>query len=304
MASGGATLTSQVAAGLKSTLNKIVTDDTEVRSQLDYDDFCEEYSMEDAYEDDQEYGGLGLVAEFAEGQEIPVAGMDEGYAKRYIARNFGLQMIVTEQALEDNKYPKIINAAGRLRRAYWMGVQYDATQLLVRAQNSAYVGGDGVVLWSASHTLPGGGTWSNLMSTTYAPGTAALSAARTQISHFPSQDGTLAAAQLTAVGFPSDQWAAWSGVLKSTLNPVAGNAAEINVFKSQNIDLIECRFWQSTTTQSFFKTNVTNGIQVRWRRKMTTRSWVENSNMQMHYAVTGRWTTGWTDARSILGNPA
>lgn len=303
MGSAGPVFTSQIAAGLKSTLDNIITDDNEVKDELDYDDWMEVHSMEDAFVDDQEYGGLGLVREFGEGAEIPVAGIDEGFTKRYIARKFGLRMIVTEEAMDDNKYPKIISAAARLRRAYWMGVQYDCTQILTRAQNSAYVGGDNVTLWSSAHTLPGGGTWSNVMATPYAPSVAALSAARTQVAHYPSQDGTLAAAKITDVVFPSDQWAAWMGVLTSTMNPVPGNMSETNVFRNK-VEPIEARFWQSTTTQSMFKTNIKNGIQIKWRKRLSQRSWVENSNAQFHYGVTGRWSTGWSDARSVLGNPA
>lgn len=304
MASGGLVFTSVLRLQLQATLEEVITDDSEVKSQLDYTGWCDETTMDGAFADDAEWGGLGMVSEFGEGQEIPVASIDEGYSKRYIARKFGLRMIITEEAVEDNKFPKIIAQAARLSRAHWMGVQSDATQILVRAQNSAYVGGDNVSLWSASHTLPAGGTWSNVMATPMAPSVACLTTARTQVAHYPSQDGTLANAMITKVCFPSDQWGPWKGVLNSTNDPRPGNYSEINVAKAMSVEPVECRFWTATTTQSMFKTNVDGGPQIRWRRRMTQRNWMENSNMQMHHAVTARWTTGWSNARAVLGNPA
>src|SRR5678815_5951651 len=178
--------TSTIVKGLKATLNKVYTDAQNTKSELDYQDWCEEENQSDQWEEDVEYGGIGLAQERNEGEELSTADIQEGFTKRYIARNFGRRIVISEEALDDNKYPKIIAAASRLNRAGWLTVQYDATSMLSRGFNSGFPGGDGVALWSASHTLPGGGTWSNLMATPMAPSVAALTTARTQVAHFPS----------------------------------------------------------------------------------------------------------------------
>lgn len=304
MPATGMVFTSTIQAGLKATLDGVITDDNDVREELDYQKWCEEENQPDQWVDEQEYGGLGLAVERNEGGETAVASIAEGFSKRYIARSFGLRMIISEEAIDDNKYPKIIDAAGRLKRAIWMTVQYDATFMLSRAQNTAYVGGDGQPLWSASHTLPGGGTWSNIVATPIAPSVSAVTAARTQVSHYPSQDGLLANAMIKKVVFPSDQWEVWMGVLGSTNNPIAGNYSEINVVRKMSIEPVEARFWTSTTTQYMFVTNIPNGLKVKWRKRPTQRNWMENGNLSMHHQVNARWGTGWTEARAVLGVPA
>src|SRR5689334_19140 len=117
MPSAGMVFTSTVQAGLKATLDSVITDDNDVRDELDYSDWAEEENQPDQWVDEQEYGGLGLAKERGEGGETPIASISEGFTKRYIARSFGIRMIISEEAIDDNKYPKIIDAAGRLKRA-------------------------------------------------------------------------------------------------------------------------------------------------------------------------------------------
>ncbi len=304
MGAAGMVFTSTIQAGLKATLDSVITDDNDVRSDLDYQDWVEQENQPDQWVDEQEYGGLGMAVERGEGGEIAVAAIKEGFTKRYIARSFALRMIISEEAIDDNKYPKIIDAADRLKRAMWMTVQTECTLMLTRAQNAGYPGGDGVSLWSTAHTLPAGGTWSNVVATPVAPSVAAVTDARTQVSHYPSQDGLLANAKIKKVIFPSDQWGVWMGVLGSTNNPIAGNYSEINVVRKMSIEPVEARFWTSTTTQYMFQTNIPKGLRLKWRKRPAQRNWMENGNMSMHHAISARWSTGHTDARSVLGVPA
>ncbi len=108
----GTVFTGDIANALKETLNTVVTDkDYKERLLTEY---CEVSNMSDHWEDDLEVGGPGLASEKPEGQEIALGTVREGYRTRYISRTYALKIIVTEEALEDNKYKEVIKAAKRL----------------------------------------------------------------------------------------------------------------------------------------------------------------------------------------------
>jgi hypothetical protein len=132
---------SSVALNLKNTLDYICTDELDgVESNLDYKKFMKERPMYDAYADDQEYAGGGLLAETPEGGEIAPLTLHEGYTQRYTARKFAGKYVVTEEAIADSKYGKVIQAVKRLKRSAWKTADIDAINLLVRAVNAAFPG--------------------------------------------------------------------------------------------------------------------------------------------------------------------
>lgn len=300
--SAGAIFTSTIFNSVKLTLDQIVDDDTaNSESTLVCKKWLKMGKQEDYYEDDLEMGGPGLASEVDEGQDIEVGAIREGFITRYIARKFGLRLIVTDEAVEDNKYPEVLKLGKRLSRALYKTLDIDCTNILVRAQNSAYTGGDGVPLASASHTLPNGGTWSNTFATPLAPSRIAVGSAVSLMRKFPGHDGVTEGAEPKKIVHPTEQWMTWSGILNSTMAPEAGNFAEINAVK-RDLDLtaVSVKYWTNTTTNWGIITDADNGVQMRWKRKPRKNSWVENSNETMLYSITARWSRGWSDARGFF----
>jgi hypothetical protein len=298
--------TGTVFNSLKLTLDKIVDDDTQgYENKADMKKWIHEQKMTDNWEDDLESAGPGLASEKGEGMEIPTGTITEGYITRYIARTFGLKLIITEEAMEDKKYPKIINAAQRLHRAMWKTADIDATNIPIRAFNTGYVGGDGQPLCSASHTLARGGTFSNVMATPLSPSRAAVIIAKTAINRMPGHDGIIEGYNPVKVIYPTDQWATWEGLLKSKYAPEAGEFNEINVVNSSNgsMDLtgVPLKYWTNTATNWIMLTDCDEKINFRWRRKPKSNSWVENSQELMQYSNTARWSRGWSEPRCAYG---
>lgn len=293
--------TGVIADALKETLDEIIDDPTDgYDRKAIFHKWCEEPEMSDHYEDDLEMGGPGLASEKTEGGEMASGTIREGYITRYIARTFALKMLITEEAMEDCKYDKVINAGRRLKRAMWKTVDIDATNMLVRAFNTSYVGGDGQPLGSASHTLPNGGTWSNVMATPMSPSRASFIIARSQVMKYPGHDGTIEGADIKAVLHPTEQWAVWEGLVKSTKAPEPGSFNEVNVANIHDFELIPIKYWTNTTTNYCYQTDVDNGLQLRWRRKPRSRSWVENNEEVMLHGISSRWARGWSDPRCVL----
>lgn len=292
--------TGTIANALKPTLNAIVDDKTDgLESNAVFTKWCEIKSQEDNYEDDLETGGPGLASEKSEGAEIATGTIREGFITRYIARTFGLKLIISEEALEDNKYPQVIAAARRLKRALWKTADIDATLMLVRATSSSYTGGDGVALASSNHTLPSGGTWSNTMATPMSPSRQAMIIATSQLRKFPGHDGITEGVQPKRILCPTEQWAVWDGLVNSTKAPES-NVNEINVVNKLDLDVVPIKYWTNTTTNWAVQTDADNGLQFRWRRRPKNRTWVDNDHESMKYSISARWSRGWSDARCVL----
>lgn len=291
--------TGAIYHALKATLSEIIDDKLDgYERDADYRSWCEVKTMEDNYEDDQEYGGLGLASEVSEGDEIPAAQLREGITTTYRARKFGVRLVVSEEAIEDNKYDKVISAAKRLKRSMYKTQDIDATAMLVRAESSSYVGGDNVALASSSHSIPGGGTFSNTMATPMSPSRMAVIQMTSAVKKLPGHDGLTEGYMPEAILCPVEQWAVWDGILNTDKVPESNNN-EINSVRKLSLKLHTLKFWDNTTTNWAVKTSCENGPQVRVRRKPKSRTWVENSQELMNYAISARWARGWSDARSI-----
>ncbi len=302
----GTVFTSTVAHTLKRTLSGIVDDKTDgIEGGMLYKKWAKQVEMEDAYEDDLEMGGPGLASEKPEGSEIALGTMREGFITRYWARTFALKLIITEEAMEDCKYKEAIDMAKRLKRSMAKTLDIDMTALLMRAFNSSYVGGDGVSLASASHTLPHGGTFSNTLATPFSPSRMAVIAATSQMRKFPGHDGITEGVEPKTIVCPVEQWAVWKGIIGSEYAPEAGEFNEINVVNQDlNLKVVPIKYWTNSSTNWGIITDAENGLQCRMRRAMAGRAWVDNDNMVMKHAQSARWARGWSDARGFLGSNA
>lgn len=301
MPAGIPVFTSTIADGLKLTLDEVVDDNlTNYKAKAIFPKWMAQTNMQDNYEDDLEMGGPGLAAEKAEGAEMQAGGIQEGALTRYIARTFALKLVVTEEAVEDSKYPQIIQAGSRLPRAMYKTADIDATNILSRAINTAYVGGDGQPLASATHTLPTGGTFSNLMVVSMSPSRIAVATATTQMRKWPGHDGITEGVEPKGVIYPQEQWHIWDGLRMSEKNPESGNFNEINIVKNLGLEGIPVKYWTNTTTNWGMLGDIDNGFKWKWRRKPRQRSWVDNDQEIMKYGISARWARGWSDPRCIL----
>ncbi len=301
----GQVFTGSIGLSLKKTLDNIIDDDHDgVTSPKDaqYKQFCKESMMKDNWADDLEMGGPGLLALKPEGQEIQTGNLNEGAKTRYIASTYALKMVVSKEAMEDQKYDEVIQAGKRLFRSAIQTTDINATNMLVNGFDTTVPGGDGLPLWSASHTLPDGGTFSNLAAAPAAPSVAALVPVLSQIKKMVGHDGIAQGYQAVRILSPTEQWGDWAEILKSEKDPVTNNFATINVVKSEyNLQLSSLKFWDNTTSEWAVQTDVDNGLQVKWRRKPESESWTDNGGQNLLYSVSMRMVPGWSDPRCSVG---
>lgn len=294
--------TSHVYRSLKPVLDNLIDDPADSgKADLIYPKWMKVKNMTDNYEIDAEMAGTLLLQEKAEGANAQVGSLQEGPETRYIARTYALHLHVAEEAIEDSKLDKYIAASRRLLRSAYKTQEYDAVNVLIRATNTAYVGGDGVPLASANHPLPYGGTWSNIADAYATPSRAALIAAITKIGKYPSSNGMVEGYGIKAIVAPLAQWATWEGIVKSTNVPENANN-ELNVVGPRGsmggIKVIPIKYWDAASTTAWgIITDADDGLQWRNRRKVRSRTWVNNDADVMKYGVSYRSAKGWSNAR-------
>lgn len=297
----GEILTSTVALNLKETLSDIMTDNTDgVVARAVYKQWMDDRPMMDAFEDDLEVAGAGLAAQVPEGSEIPVGTIKEGYVKRYTAIKFALRLIASEEALEDSKYPAVIQCAKRNKRALYKTLDIHSTANLVNITSASFSCGDGVAISSASHPLAHGGSFSNQLATPMAPSTASWNNVRAQLDQMVDHDGVVEGYEAKKVVFPSQQQGIWEELLGSEYDPRAGNFSAINIVKKDKPELIKNRYWNNTTTQWVVLTDAEGGFQQRWRKKPKDRSWVNEEHELMSYSISARWDNGISNPRAAF----
>jgi hypothetical protein len=294
--------TSTAALALKETLEDIDTDEHgSEASKAVFSKWLTVKNMTDNYVDYVEYAGSGLAGEKPEGESYPVGTVYEGPQTRFNSRTYGQRMIVSEEAIEDLKYDKVVQAAKRNNRALWKLVDFDATLMLVRATNTSFVGGDGQPLASATHSMPGGGTYSNLMATPMSPSKAAVVIAAAQLMQQVGHDGLIDSLKPKKVVFPVQQWGVWKELLGSAYDPTPGAFNAINVVnKELEITPVPNQYWTNTTTNWAFITDADLGLMWLWRRKPKSNTWVTEDKTMMNYAISARWGRGWVNPRAIL----
>lgn len=302
---GNPVFQSTVYQNFKLVLDNIVDDEHDgIESAIDMPKYYEVGTMGDAYVDDLEMGGTGLAALKPEGAELAPSEIKEGVKSRYTARTYGLKILISDEAKEDSKYPEVLKLAKRLKLSLYLTVDYTAALVPARGWNSSYPGADGVSLFSSSHTLPNGGTWSNDMATPLSPSVQAVTVARSMSMKFPGHNGLIMGFDLKAVCFPTEQWNIWKYVLGSEMDPAAGNFAKINVVKPLGLEQVPIKRWTNTTTNFFFRTEAPDGMKWKWRRRPSSKTWVDNDQEIEKYAISARWANGWSDARAVLGSQA
>lgn len=290
---------------LKETIDEVIMDPSYGESDLVCTKWMQKKTMRDNYEDDLGIAGAGLASETAEGASIPSVTIQEDYVTRYMSRKYSSKIMVTEETVEDCKYEKVIEMARHLKRSMFKTMDIDMTMILVRATNASYVYGDGVALASTAHPLANGGTFSNMFAVAQAPSRLALINATSQIKKYPGHDGITEGYMPKKIVCPTEQWAVWSEILKSTHNPEAGQFNGVNVVNSDlDLSVVEIPYWDNTTTNWGIITDAQNGIQYRMRRKPRTRSWVDNDQEVFNHAISARWAKGCSEPRGFFFSEA
>lgn len=288
---------------LKPTLDAITTEDlSKMQVCIGDGKICKKEKMKDGYDDDIEVAGTTLLARKAEGAPHTRQGITVGGTKRYLPKTMALAVSITDEALEDCKYPeKILQPTKRLQYSAYKTQDIDVANVPLQCLSVAG-GYDNVVLASTSHTLPTGATASNYLNggVGMTPSPQALIAMRTMAATMPGPNGLIDSLELEAITFPDAQLDLWK-VITGSDKSVGNNFNDINTVKDYGLKLIPVKYYDAVSTKFWAcLTNAENGIRYLERRPVKGNTWVDNDGMVAHTGVSYRAAVGWSNWRHFI----
>jgi len=248
--------------------------------------------------------GLGMAPEMGEGGPVTYKSGGIVFNKTYVYRQFGLAFALTKVLVEDGDHISIGRIyAEQMGQGMAETEETEAANVLNRAFNGVYLGGDGQPLCSASHPISGG-TQSNLLATPAALSQTSVQAMLTQIRK--AQDNDLKRVRITPrkmIVSPDNEWQA-EIITKSALSTGGANN-DINPVMSTKVlpEGYQIITRLTSPTAWWIGTDERMGLQFLTRR-MSQKSMEGDFNTDtMRYKVTSRWDVGWTNWRTVYGTP-
>ena len=278
---------------------------------LAYNMYPEQYSQifttetsEMGYEEDVNMYGFGMGATRSEGGSVSYDVMGQGYVSRYTHVEFALGFVISRIAIADNLYMKAAKAQSQaLAIAMKTTKETIAANVLNRAFNNSYLGGDGVCLGSASHLLSKGGTFANIPSVAVDLSEASIEQGLIAIDSFTDDAGLQMAWKGDKLIVPPSMRFEAARILNSSLqNDTANNA----VNAMMNLNMLPGGFvvnnYLTDTDAWFIKTSCPQGLKHFMRQALELTNETEFDSDNVKFKATERYSFGWSDPRCIYAS--
>ena len=256
-----------------------------------------------AVETDHSLTGTGLVPQKPEGQPISYDEVYQAYKTQYTNLTYGLGIIISREMFEDDLYRKMQNMTKSLARSVRQTNEVVGANVLNRAFNSGYLGGDGVELCSTVHNTLLAGTYRNEPTVPADLTVTAFEQALIDIgTQYIDDRGIKVMAMPKKLIIHPAKWFAAKKILGSDKMPDDANNA---INPSMNIlpgGMVVMHFLTDPDAW-FIQTDVPNGLTWFWRRKTEFGRDNDFDSEVAKFKTTQRHIQGWSDPRGIYGSP-
>jgi len=253
-----------------------------------------------AFEESLSLTGFGQVPEKTQGASVSYSDPKENWVHRMSHVTYGLGYVISREMYEDDQYKKMGAFTKALARSVRHTAETIPSNVLNRAFNSTYTGGDGLELCSTAHLLGGGGTWQNELTTAADLDATSLEQALIDIGDMVDDAGLLVRANPSMMVVPNEL--AWTAkkLFGSSLDPDSAN----NAINPAN-DLMPYTVWNFLTDPDawFIKTDIPNGLVTYFRRRPEFTRDNDFDSENAKFKTTFRMSAGWDDPRGIFGSP-
>lgn len=263
----------------------------------------EQRTSDKLYEEVQELAGYGLASVKSEAGAITYTSSVQGPTTRFTNVVYGLGFQETEESVEDNLYKsRATDKTAYLARSMKHTRETVLANILNRAFNSSYLGGDGVRLVSASHTTVNG-TQSNTLTADADLSEASIEDMMINIMNATDSTGLhMAFMPKDLIVAPNEAFNA-ARILKSTHQSDTANNA-INAMRTLGVLQNDPIVWPFLTDTDawFVKTDAPKSLIVFNRRaaKLEKDSDFDTGNYK--HKATERYVGGWGDWRGLYGS--
>jgi len=278
---------------------------------LEYKNYANEHeeifskeNSDRAFEEEVMLSGFGNAGVKPEGSSINYDAATETFTARYTHETLALAFSITEEAIEDNLYDRLASRYTKaLARSMANAKQVKAANVLNRAFNSSYTGGDGLELCSTAHVIVSG-TEQNELSTAADLNETSLEQAMIDIAALTDERGLKIAAKGMKMIVPSALQFTAERLMKSTQR-VGTADNDINAVVSMGMipQGYTVNHYLTDTDAWFIKTDVPNGLKHFVRAPIKTAMEGDFDSGNVRYKARERYSFGWSDWRGIFGSP-
>ena len=262
-------------------------------------------TSERSFEEETKLAGFGAAPVKNEGQAIAYDNAQEAFTARYNHETIALGFSITEEAMEDNLYDSLSARYTKgLARAMAYTKQVKAAAVLNNGFSSAYVGGDGVSLFSTAHPLVNGGTNSNRPTTGADLNETSLEAAVIQIAQWTDEKGLLIAAKPKKLIIPTALMFVATRLLETSLR-VGTTDNDLNALKNNGSipEGYTVNHYLTDTNGWFLTTDVPDGLKHFERVALDTKMDGDFDTGNVRYKARERYSFGWSDPLGAFGSP-
>ena len=223
---------------------------------------------------------------------------------RYVYKVYGLAFALTKVLVEDGDHISIGQTyAKHLAQSLIETKETLCANILNRAFNGSYTGGDGVSLVNSAHPIAAG-TASNVLTTAANLSQTSLEQMLIQIRNAIDNNGKRIRLTPTKLVLSPSNVFQGEVLLKSVLRAGTGNN-DINPINSMGmIDGGQANLSRLTSTTAWWvQTDAKVGLQLMMRRKLEKSMEGDFETDSMRYKATERYIPGWTDWRTVYGTP-
>ena len=257
-----------------------------------------------AFEEEVMLSGFGSAQVKPEGGSVNYDDATETFTARYTHETLALAFSITEEAVEDNLYDKISSRYTKaLARSMSNAKQVKGANILNRAFNSSYTGGDGLELCSTAHVTLGGNV-KNELSTAADLNETSLEQALIDIAGMKDERGMKISLNGMKMIIPVNLQFTAERLMKSSQR-VATADNDINAVKSMGMipqGYVVNNFLTDTDAW-FIKTDAPNGMKHFQRTPVSTKMEGDFDTGNVRYKARERYSFGWSDWRGIFGSP-
>ena len=266
--------------------------------------FREERGIPRNYHEEPVLFGFGAAPELPDGTAVTYQSGGVLFIKRYQYKVYGLAFALTKVLVEDGDHIRIGQTyAKHLAQSLVETKETLAANVLNRAFNGAYAGGDGKSLVATDHPIMSG-TFSNQLSTAAALSQTSLEQILIQVRNAVDNNGKRIRLNPTKlVVSPSNVFQA-EVLLKSVLRTGTGNN-DINPVKSMGLlDGDQANLSRLTSTTAWWvQTDAPEGLKLMMRRSLEKSMEGDFETDSMRFKSTERYDLGFTDPRTVFGTP-
>ena len=257
-----------------------------------------------AFEEEVMLSGFANASVKPEGSAVTFDNAQETYTSRYQHETVALAFSITEEAIEDNLYDRLSSRYTKaLARSMANTKQVKAANVLNRAFNSSFTGGDGKELCATDHPTIFG-TVKNELSTSADLSETSLEQALIDINGFTDERGLKIAARGVKMIIPSELQFTAERIMNSA-NRVGTADNDLNAVKSMGMipQGYVVNNYLTDTDAFFIITDVPNGLKYFERSPIKTSMEGDFDTGNVRYKARERYSFGFSDFRGIFGSP-